>query len=52
MYCIYAGWVRMADAIFALSLITLLVSLLISLLEIWQSTRALETLLSDIEELG
>ena len=52
MYCIYAGWVRMADVIFALSLITLLVSLLISLLEIWQSTRALETLLSDIEELG
>lgn len=52
MYCIYAGWVRMADVIFALSLITLLVSLLISLLEIWQSTRALETLLSDIEELA
>lgn len=52
MFCVYSGWVRMANVIFALSLITLLVSLLISLLEIWQSTRALETLLSDIEELA
>jgi hypothetical protein len=52
MYSIYNGWMDAAKVIFALSLISLLVSLFISLLEIWQSTRALETLLSDVEELS
>jgi signal transduction histidine kinase len=51
MYCIYNGWERMADVIFAMSLISLLISLVISIVEIWLSTRALETLLSDVEEL-
>ena len=52
MYSIYNGWSEVANFIFALSLLSLLVSLFISLLEIWQSTRALESLLSDAEELS
>jgi VanZ family protein len=52
MYSIYNGWMDAAKVIFALSLICLLISLFISLLEIWQSTRALELLLSDVEELS
>jgi hypothetical protein len=52
MYSIYNGWTAIANFIFALSLLFLLVSLFISLLEIWQSTRALESLLSDAEELN
>ena len=51
MYCIYNGWHVAANFIFALSLISLLVSLLVSLAEIWISTNALELLLSDVEEL-
>jgi hypothetical protein len=51
MYCIYNGWLVAANFIFALSLISLLVSLLVSLAEIWISTNALELLLSDVEEL-
>ena len=51
MFSIYNGWMGAAKVIFALSLLSLLLSLFISLLEIWQSTRALETLLSDVEEL-
>lgn len=50
MYSVYAGW-DFAHYIFALSLIALLVSLIISLLEISQSTKALEWELSDMEEL-
>lgn len=51
MYCIYNGWDRMANVIFAMSLISLLISLVISIVEIWLSTKALETLLSDVEDL-
>lgn len=51
MYCIYNGWDRMANVIFAMSLISLLMSLVISIVEIWLSTKALETLLSDVEDL-
>lgn len=52
MYCLYNGWTGVAKYIFAVSLLSLLTSLFISLLEIWQSTRALEHLLSDVEELA
>lgn len=52
MISIYNGWISAAKIIFAGSLISLLVSLFISLVEIWQSTRALELLLSDVEELS
>src|SRR5688572_218235 len=49
MYCIYSNWVAVAKAIFALSLLSLLSSLIISLIEIIKSTNALELELSDIE---
>jgi len=51
MYCIYSEWVSAAKYIFALSLLSLLASLIVSLLEITQSTKAIELELSDIEEL-
>ncbi len=50
MYSVYATW-DFAHYVFAVSLIALLVSLIISLLEISQSTKALEWELSDMEEL-
>lgn len=50
MYSVYLGWVY-AHYIFAVSLISLLISLVISLLEISQSTKALEWELSDMEGL-
>jgi hypothetical protein len=52
MYCIYNGWMAIANYIFALSLISLLLSLVISLIEIFYSTKALELELSDIQELS
>jgi Protein of unknown function (DUF2721) len=51
MYSIYEGWMTIAKFVFALSLISLLFSLFCSLIEIVQSTKALELLLGDIEEL-
>src|SRR5262245_12004407 len=51
MYCIYNDWAAVAKYIFAVSLLCLLTSLVISLVEITQSTRAIEVELSDIEEL-
>ena len=49
MYCIYNTWIAMAHYVFALSLLSLLASLIISLIEIIASTNALEVQLSDIE---
>ena len=51
MYCIYRGWGKEAEYIFAVSLLSLLTSLIISLIEIFKSTNAIELELSDIEEL-
>ncbi len=51
MYCIYRGWPKPAEYIFAASLLCLLISLIISLVEIIKSTNALELELSDMEEL-
>ncbi|HMK04198.1 MAG TPA: DUF2721 domain-containing protein [Ferruginibacter sp.] len=51
MYAIYRGWVVLANGIFAASLIFLLLSILLSLREINKSTKAIELVLSDIEEL-
>lgn len=51
MYCIYNEWPVMAQFIFAVGLLSLLISLIISLVEIIQSTKAIEVELSDIEEL-
>ena len=50
MYTIYMGWMNLVKYEFAISLLSLLASLIISLVEITQSTRALELELSDIEE--
>jgi hypothetical protein len=51
MYGVYQEWIILTRYIFALSLLSLLVSLIISLVEISQSTKALEWELSDMEEL-
>src|SRR5258705_2667028 len=50
MYTIYMNWNVAVKYEFAISLLSLLASLIISLVEILQSTRALELELSDIEE--
>lgn len=51
MYGVYQEWFTLVKYVFAFSLLSLLGSLIISLLEISQSTRALEWELSDMEEL-
>ena len=51
MYSIYSAWQTVAKYVFAVSLLSLLTSLIISLIEITQSTKAIEVELSDIEEL-
>ncbi len=51
MYSLFRGWLQLAHWIFAASLIGLIVSIFLSLLEIHKSTRAIELELSDIEEL-
>jgi hypothetical protein len=51
MYGVYEEWITLTRYFFALSLLSLLGSLVISLIEISQSTKALEWELSDIEEL-
>lgn len=51
MYCIYSEWTLAAKYIFAIGLLSLLASLIISLVEITQSTKALELELSDMEDL-
>jgi hypothetical protein len=50
MYTIYEGWMKVVRYEFAISLLSLLASLIISLFEISQSTKALELELGDIEE--
>lgn len=52
MYSIFRGWMQAAHWIFATSLICLLISIFLSLLEINKSTRAIELELGDIEELS
>lgn len=51
MFSIYKGWQKAAEYLFAASLLSLLASLIISLVEIFLSTKALELELSDMEEL-
>ncbi len=51
MYSVYKQWNGITSYVFAASLLSLLASLVISLLEISQSTKALELELSDMEEL-
>jgi hypothetical protein len=51
MYCIFRGYMQGAHILFVMSILSLIASLLISLAEIFISTRALELDLSDIEGL-
>lgn len=51
MYLIFRGWMQAAHIVFVGSLVCLLTSIFLSLLEINKSTKALELELSDIEEL-
>jgi|SRR5687767_3311868 hypothetical protein len=51
MFCIFRGWDSAAYIIFALSIVAFVISLIISLVEIILSTRALELALTDIEEI-
>ena len=51
MYCIFRGWEQASYLIFAVSILSFTVSLILSLLEITLSTRALEVELKDMEEL-
>jgi hypothetical protein len=51
MFCIFRGWNSAAYIIFAFSIIAFVVSLILSLVEIILSTRALEVVLRDMEEL-
>ena len=51
MYVIYRNWIMLAHWIFAGSLIFLLLSIILSLLEINKSTKAIELDRGDIEEL-
>ncbi|MES2429838.1 MAG: DUF2721 domain-containing protein [Bacteroidota bacterium] len=52
MYTIFRNWMTAAHYIFATSLILLFVSILLSLIEINKSTRAIDLELSDVEELS
>ena len=51
MYCIFRGWEQASYWIFALSMMSFMGSLILSLLEITLSMRALEVELMDMEEL-
>ena len=51
MYGVYMQWLGAIKVIFAISLISLLASLFLSLIEITQSTKALELEISDMEDL-
>ena len=52
MYVIFRGWMELAHVIFAASLLFLLTSIVMSLIEINKSTKAIELELSDIEDLN
>lgn len=51
MYCIFRGWEQASYWIFAMSMVSFMLSLVLSLIEITLSTRALEIALRDMEEL-
>lgn len=50
MYCIFMNWADASYIIFAISIAAFMASLLLSLLEIFLSTKALELELSDMEK--
>jgi hypothetical protein len=52
IFTIIAGWLAIANVIFGLSVLWFTISLIVHLMEIYLSMRALEVELSDIEELS
>lgn len=50
MFCIHEGWQLWAKILFAISMILMMTSLIISLIEIFLSAGALRVLLKDLEE--
>ncbi len=52
MFALYKEWTLVAEYAFGISLISLLASLILSLIEIYLSTKALELELSDMEDLS
>lgn len=50
MFCIFRGWDNASYIIFAISIVSFMISLILSLMEITLSMRALEVELSDMEE--
>lgn len=50
MFFIYQGWQLWAKVLFALSLLLMIASLVLSLVEIFLSAGALRLLLKDLEE--
>jgi len=50
MYCIFRNWADASYLIFAICVVAFMASLILSLLEISLSTKALELQLSDLEE--
>lgn len=50
MFCIFRGWDNASYIIFAISIASFMISLILSLMEITLSMRALEVELSDMEE--
>ncbi|MEI8233234.1 MAG: DUF2721 domain-containing protein [Verrucomicrobiota bacterium] len=50
MFSLFAGWLRVGQWIFGLSLLLMLASLGLSLAEIWISVRALNLHLSDLRD--
>ena len=52
MYSIYRNWMPVSNLIFACSLLFLALSIIVSLVEINKSTKAIELVLGDIEELN
>ena len=52
MYTIYRNWMPLSNLIFACSLLFLALSIILSLVEINKSTKAIELVLGDIEELS
>lgn len=51
MYCIFRGWEQASYWVFAFSMLSFMLSLVLSLVEITLSMRALEVELRDMEEL-
>lgn len=49
MFALFFGWIAVGKAIFAFSLLLMLASLGLSLVEIWISVRALNLHISDLE---